>query len=190
MRLFSLLLLFFSLSLVHGQILTPATWTTSTSTTSVKAGEEMEIVFSVRIEPSWYLYSTEFPCEDGPLKTAFTFEPHPSYELAGNVVAVNPVDKHDKIFDCDVRIFKGKAEFRQKIRVKKSPLVLKGIYEYQVCTETTGQCVPGDGEFEVKNIQVTGTATAVKSEQPVDSPATEQQETARGYSPSKRASEN
>ena len=161
MRLISILLLILSFYAGHGQILTPASWSTSPSTTSIRAGEEMEVIFLVRIEPSWYLYSTEFPCEDGPLRTSFSFQPHPSYQLVGNVVAVNPVDKHDKIFDCDVRIFKGKAEFRQKIRVLSSPLVLKGIYEYQVCTETTGQCVPGDGEFELKSIQVTG---SVKSD--------------------------
>ncbi|MFM7329840.1 MAG: cytochrome c biogenesis protein CcdA, partial [Bacteroidota bacterium] len=144
-------------------------WSTGASVRDLKAGETTELVFSVRIDPAWYLYSTKFNCDDGPIKTTFTFQPHPSYELVGKVVAVNPVDKHDDIFGCDVRIFKKSAEFRQKVRVLKSPLVLKGMYEYQVCTEATGQCVPGDGEFDFSFIKVSGSVASAPTvnDQPV-----------------------
>ena len=153
----SLFLAFWLISaLCNAQILTPATWSSSSSNREVKTGESVELIFSVKIDPAWYLYSTEFNCEDGPLKTAFTFKPHPSYQLEGNVVPINPVDKHDNIFDCDVKVFKKTAEFRQKIKVLSGPLVVKGTYEYQVCTDATGQCVPGDGEFIFDFIKVSG----------------------------------
>jgi len=170
-RIFALLL-FICASSAIGQILTPASWSVSAAYRDLKAGETTDLIFSVRIDPAWYLYSTEFNCDDGPIKTSFTFEPHPSYELIGKVIAVNPVDKHDEIFGCDVRIFKKSAEFRQKIKVLRSPLVLKGMYEYQVCTEATGQCVPGDGEFDINFIKVSGSIAApAKTETPV--PVTE-----------------
>ncbi|MFM8347460.1 MAG: cytochrome c biogenesis protein CcdA [Bacteroidota bacterium] len=167
-RLPLLILLFCGFSAIS-QILAPASWSTGASVRDLKAGETTELVFSVRIDPAWYLYSTEFNCDDGPIKTTFTFQPHPSYELVGKVVAVNPVDKHDDIFGCDVRIFKKSAEFRQKVRVLKSPLVLKGMYEYQVCTEATGQCVPGDGEFDFSFIKVSGSVASAPTvnDQPV-----------------------
>ncbi|MFM9076247.1 MAG: protein-disulfide reductase DsbD domain-containing protein [Bacteroidota bacterium] len=167
-RLPLLIFLFCGFSAIS-QILAPASWSTGASVRDLKAGETTELVFSVRIDPAWYLYSTEFNCDDGPIKTTFTFQPHPSYELVGKVVAVNPVDKHDDIFGCDVRIFKKSAEFRQKVRVLKSPLVLKGMYEYQVCTEATGQCVPGDGEFDFSFIKVSGSVASAQTanEQPV-----------------------
>ena len=57
------------------QILEPAHWSTSTSVSEAKIGDEIDLVFSVNIDDNWYLYSTEFPCEDGPLKTDFTFKP-------------------------------------------------------------------------------------------------------------------
>ena len=156
------------------QILAPASWSTGASVRELKAGETTELVFSVRIDPAWYLYSTEFNCDDGPIKTSFTFQPHPSYELVGKVIALKPLDKHDDIFGCDVKIFKKTAEFRQKIRVLNSPLVLKGIYEYQVCTEATGQCVPGDGEFDFGFIKVSGTTNMVNAQQEKEEPATNQ----------------
>ena len=150
-----ILLLAFVASSASGQVLRPAKWTTEASSYDVKAGDEITLIFKAAIDQNWYLYSSEFPCED-PTKATFTFKPDKSYQTVGGIVAVNPLDKHDKIFDCDVKIFKGTGEFRQKIKVLSSPLKIAGSYEYQVCTDLTGQCVPGDGEFLFDNIKVTG----------------------------------
>ena len=155
----------------NGQILSPSTWSTQASATEVKAGETVELIFRVRIDAAWYLYSTEFPCEDGPLRTSFQFIPHPSYRLEGPMQPIGAVDKHDAIFDCDVKIFKKTAEFRQRITVLSGPLVVKGTYEFQVCTEATGQCVPGDGEFDFANIRVTGKSATPAVTEEVREPA-------------------
>ncbi len=151
---------------LYAQVLRPAKWTTQTSATAVNAGDEVTLIFRATIENNWYLYSSEFACEDGPIKASFTFQPDKSYGLIGGIVAINPIDKHDKIFECDVKIFKGTAEFRQKIKVLSSPLRISGTYEYQVCTELTGQCVPGDGEFLFDKIKVTGSKLPVTDSKP------------------------
>ncbi|HLZ17238.1 MAG TPA: cytochrome c biogenesis protein CcdA [Cyclobacteriaceae bacterium] len=144
----------FSVS-VNAQVLKPARWTTAASSNLAKTGDEITLSFHAAIDNNWYLYSSEFPCED-PMKATFTFIPDKSYELMGGIVAIDPQDKHDKIFECDVKIFKGTGEFRQKIKVLSAPLRIAGNYEYQVCTELTGQCVPGEGEFSFDKIVVTG----------------------------------
>lgn len=144
---------------VYSQILQPAKWTTAASASEVKAGQEIELIFTARIDKDWYLYSSEFDCEDGPIKTTFTFTPDPGYQLVGNIRAINPQDKHDKIFECDVKIFKGTGEFRQKVKILKSNVVIAGSYEYQVCTEIDGRCVPGEGDFTFKDFKVTGAAS-------------------------------
>ncbi len=151
-------------SQLSAQILKPAKWTTSVSTESVKAGETIELIFKATIDNNWYLYSSEFACED-PIKTSLTFNPDKSFEPIGNLIAINPIDKHDKIFECDVKIFKGTAEFRQKVKILSAPVKISGGYDYQVCTELTGQCVPGEGEFLFDNIKVEGTVKSVKKEQ-------------------------
>jgi thiol:disulfide interchange protein len=138
------------------QVLNPAKWSTSTTTENAKTGDELDLIFKATIDNSWYLYSSEFDCEDGPIKTTFTFKPDASYKLIGKLEAINPIDKHDKIFECDVKIFKGAAEFRQRIKVLAANLKVEGEYEYQVCTEITGQCVPGNGEFVFDKIKVEG----------------------------------
>jgi thiol:disulfide interchange protein len=170
-RLFLLCFLVFAESMyTHAQILTPAKWTHDVSAREVKAGDEVTLIFKATIEPNWYLYSTEFPCEDGPIKMTFSFQSDKSYERIGEIEAVNPTDKHDKIFECDVKIFKSKAEFRQKIKVLSAPLKIFGSYEYQVCTELTGQCVPGEGEFSFDNIKVVGAAASSKVRVPSSDP--------------------
>ena len=141
---------------VSAQVLNPAKWSTSTTTENAKTGDELDLIFRATIDNSWYLYSSEFDCEDGPIKTTFTFKPDASYKLIGKLEAINPIDKHDKIFECDVKIFKGAAEFRQRIKVLATNLKVEGEYEYQVCTEITGQCVPGNGEFVFDKIKVEG----------------------------------
>lgn len=144
-------LLFFIAFLItaslSAQILNPAKWSYTPSVEQANVGDEVDLIFKATIDADWYLYSSEFPCEDGPIKTSFNLVPHSSYQLIGKIVPINPVDKYDDIFECDVKVFKKTAEFRQKIKILATPLVLTGESDYQVCTEKTGQCVPGGEDF-------------------------------------------
>ncbi|MBI3219382.1 MAG: thioredoxin family protein [Bacteroidetes bacterium] len=149
------------------QVLKPAKWSYS-APKSVQVGQEIELIFKATIDKNWYLYSSEFVC-DGPTQTSFTFTPHPSYELVGKLIPIKPLDKHDDIFECDLKIFKGTGEFRQKVKVLSAPLKIEGTYEYQVCTDLTGQCVPGDGEFSFTKIKVIGKSTLVPESKPDES---------------------
>jgi thiol:disulfide interchange protein len=132
-----------------GQVLTPARWTYSLTNPAPSVGDEIDLIFKVAIEKNWYLYSNEFPCEDGPIKTAVLFRNHPGYQLVGSLQAVNPIAKRDAIFECDVKIFKGTGEFRQKIKILKKDFLISGDYEYQVCSDTDGKCIPFSDEFSI-----------------------------------------
>ena len=87
---------------------------------------------------------------------AVTLEKHPSFALVGNLIAVNDQAKHDKIFNCDVRIFVNTGEFRQKIKILSPDLKLVGSYEGQVCSEVEGKCVLFSGDLLFEKINVTG----------------------------------
>jgi len=168
---FLLLLLLVQTAMVSfAQVLEPAQWTIAPSVSSAKAGDIIEIRFAASIDKNWYLYSNEFPCEDGPMKTTITFTPQKGYELIGGVVAVNPIAKHDDIFECDVKIFKGKGEFIQKVKVLGSPARIAGTFEYQVCSDLDGKCIPFDDTFSV-SVQVTG-GTQVADNAPQQNPFT------------------
>lgn len=115
----------------------------------------IELRFSATIDKNWYIYANDFVCDDGPTQTAATFTPHGSYELVGGLVAINPLKKHDDTFECDIKIFKGKGEFIQRVKVLGSPLKIEGNYEYQTCSDLDGKCIPFDADFSI-TIDVTG----------------------------------
>ncbi|MCA4897430.1 MAG: cytochrome c biogenesis protein CcdA [Bacteroidota bacterium] len=178
MRFIAIGLMLFACSLSTAQVLTPAQWSYSTTTQSVKIGDEVDLVFKASIDHNWYLYSTEFDCEDGPIKLTFSFAPDPSYELVGKVQPMNPIDKHDNAFECDVKIFKKTAEFRQRVKIRSEMINIAGDFEYQVCTEITGQCVPGSGQFLFDNSKLQVRGIGKNSKETNSKPAIESPNTA------------
>ena len=146
-------------SLASAQILQPARLIAETPTKNLKVGDEVELVFKASVDKDWYIYSVGFDEDCGPIPMAVTLEKHPSFALVGNLIAINDQAKHDKIFDCDVRIFINAGEFRQKIKVLSPDLTLVGSYEGQVCSEVEGKCVLFSGDLSFNKINVTGKAS-------------------------------
>jgi thiol:disulfide interchange protein DsbD len=147
--------LIFSLA-AQAQILQPAKLTSGTLQNTAKVGDVIDLVFKAQIDENWYIYSLGFDEDCGPIPISITLDKHPSFELVGGVKAINDESKHDKIFDCDVRIFKVRGELRQKIKILSKDLVLKGVYEGQVCSEVDGKCVLFDGDLAFGKIEITG----------------------------------
>ncbi len=129
------------------QILQPSTWTYHATQATTAPGDTVDLVFEVTIDTDWYLYSSDFDPELGPMVTEFTFVPSDRYELIGGVQPVGAKRKYDDLWEGEYTYFIGEAEFRQTIRVLDEPVTIQGSYAYQVCTDVDGQCIPGEGEF-------------------------------------------
>jgi len=136
------------------QILNPATWSVSPSAREVKIGQTLDIVFNITIDNNWYLYSSDFDPELGPMVTEFVFEPNDTYELVGDVKPINPKKKYDELWEGEYTYFVGKGQFRQTIRVLKENFKVEGSYSYQVCSDIDGKCIPFDDEFKIDQIKV------------------------------------
>ena len=93
--------------LFKAQVIQPAKLIAVTPSGTFRVGEELELVFKATVDKNWYIYSVGFDSECGPIPMSVTLEKQPSFELVGNLRAVGDEPKHDKIFDCDVRIFVG-----------------------------------------------------------------------------------
>jgi len=166
------LLIFISIA-ATSQVLTPSEWSHSVSKESVEIGDEVELTFTAKIDKDWYLYSSDFDPDCGPMVTTFTFEPHDSYELIGELRAIDPTEKYDEIFECDVRIFKGTGVFKQTVKILSADPLIQGNYQFQVCSDITGQCIPFDYDFSFDQISVKASQTEVKKEvQPQESKET------------------
>jgi thiol:disulfide interchange protein len=141
---------------VSAQIIKPATMVARPLSGPVKAGDVVELVFEAKIDKNWYMYTTGFDPECGPLPTEITLEQN-GFELVGKLVAKKDKGKHDEIFDCDVRYFENTGEFSQKIRILDvSSLEIKGAYEGQACSNITFQCVQVGGDLFFPAVEVTG----------------------------------
>ncbi len=94
------------------QVLHPATWTYKMSLDTPKVGDEIDLIFEAYIDADWYLYSTDFDPELGPLITEFKFTPHESYELIGEIQAINPQRKYDSLWEGEITFFKKKGWYQ------------------------------------------------------------------------------
>ena len=141
-------LLFLSI-LSNAQVLQPASWSYNLSDANPPVGEEVEIIFDVKLEPTWHLYTIDLDPDIGPLPTLIEFTPDASYELVGEIEQIGVHTEYDNTWEAEVSYFSEKAQFVQKIKVLSEDLKISGIYEYLVCTTVDGMCIPGDGEFSL-----------------------------------------
>ncbi len=62
---------------------------------------------------------------------------------------INATKHYDKVWEGEVSYFVNTAEMRQQIKVKSLPLKVKGTFDFQSCSNESGQCVMGDDEFDL-----------------------------------------
>ncbi|HOX81451.1 MAG TPA: cytochrome c biogenesis protein CcdA [Chryseolinea sp.] len=145
-------------TVVSAQIIQPAKLAAKNSTQTLKVGDEIELSIMATIDKDWHLYSivdgSRFSDDCGPIPLTISFLKHKSYQLVGGVKAVNPIAKHEKIFDCDVLIFENTGEFRQKIKVLSTDLTILGTYAGQACSDVDGRCVQIDGDIIFNTLKV------------------------------------
>lgn len=151
-----LLLTFLCSISVLGQKIPAANWNHSVSSSTLKVGDEIEVVFKTDIPDGYHIYSNDYG-DCPPVKAKFNWDKDASYQLVG---VAKPIGSHhytDEIFECEVADFEKKAEFRQKIKVLSPNPKISGILEYQMCTDD-GMCVLFEYEYDVKNLKVSGAA--------------------------------
>ncbi|MBS9525514.1 thioredoxin family protein [Litoribacter alkaliphilus] len=130
------------------QMISPPTWTVELEQANPAAGEETRIIFKADIPENWYIYSNEF--EDfGPIQIELDLEGSSGIERIGELKAVDPKTKYDDVWEGEVNYFDTKGEFFQTIRITDENASIKGLLEYQMCSEVTGQCILFDEEFEI-----------------------------------------
>jgi thiol:disulfide interchange protein len=140
-----------------------AHWTYTFSKPEVKKGETVDLVFTAVIDKDWYMYSSDFDPDLGPMLTTFTYEKNSTFEVIGKLKPQNPKTKFEEVWGGNVKYFEGKAVFKQTIKVLADNPVIKGASEYQTCSHVTGLCIPGNEDFEFKGLKV---AAAGSAEQP------------------------
>lgn len=129
-------------------------WTYTFSKPEVKKGETVDLVYTVKIDKDWYLYSSDFDPDLGPMLTSFAYDKNDSYELVGKLRPQHPKKKYEEIWGGDVTYFTEKAVFLQTVKILNDNPVIKGTSEFQTCSTVSGLCIPGNYDFEFQGIKV------------------------------------
>ena len=163
---FSFLLLcsFLIVSSAFSQIQKPATWTYTFSKNEVKKGETVELIYTAVLQNDWYIYSSDFDPDLGPMLTSFKMEPDKSYQLVGKLKPQNPKQKFEEVWGGNIRYFDNKAVFKQTVKILSDNPIIKGSSEFQTCRHTNGVCVPGSEDFEFKGLKVVAATVGVEAD--------------------------
>jgi len=143
------------------QILKPASWSYAPTKSTAKVGDIVDLKFTASIKSGYHIYSSQVnPKIDGPLPTVITFGKNDTYELVGAVKPVSKVEtKFEEVFEGDVYLMHGPAQFVQRVKILKEKPLIAGNIDYQVCTDSDGQCIPGNDDFTISGLTVSGVAS-------------------------------
>lgn len=145
------------------QILKPVTWTYKPVKSSATVGEVVELRFTANIKSGYHIYSSDVnPKIDGPLPTVIKLTPNKTFELVGKVNPISKVEtKFEDVFGGDTYLMHGPAQFSQRVKILSDKPVIEGNVDYQVCTDSDGQCIPGNEDFVVNGLIISATTTSV-----------------------------
>jgi thiol:disulfide interchange protein DsbD len=143
---------------VFSQIHRPIKWEAAVMEYS---SEEVMIEIRSLIDPGWHIYSQEQNIENGPIGTAFTFNPSGNYMISGKTRESKPISKTEQAFNnMEVLYFEGESVFTQKIiRQTSEAFDVSLDVTYMACSEE--MCLPPETTELIVNVaQAKGTITA------------------------------
>ena len=134
------------------QKITPAKWSWTLEPANPKVGQTAEIIFKVKIDKGWYLYSSDFDKELGPVVTTIKIKENLGVSVDGPLRAINPHSKFDKeIWNGTYTYFTEEGEFRQTVKITSDSWKIDGSYDAQTCSNESGLCVPIKGPFLISS---------------------------------------
>ncbi len=174
MRLFVFLLFTSFVSLgqsVPGGLLKPTTWSVSVKPSTAKVGDEVDIIFSAKIDPGWKIYAAESDPDAGPMVLEFKFSGLKDLQLNGKPKPVKPAKRfYEEIWEADVLVYYTEATYIQKARVTGADPAAKVSLNYQTCQDD-GVCIPGNDDFDVLIKAVPGAETKEEAVKKPEGPA-------------------
>ncbi|RXG11391.1 thiol:disulfide interchange protein DsbD [Leeuwenhoekiella aestuarii] len=121
----------------QAQVVNHVKWETSVEKISET---DYELITKATIDEGWYLYAQNV-LEGGPTPTTFIYDDsNGKFVIVGNTIEEKGRVVNDPVFDMDIPVFKGQAEFRQTITIKESIDRIDAFLEFAV--SDTDQYLP------------------------------------------------
>ncbi|WP_291791861.1 protein-disulfide reductase DsbD family protein [Maribacter sp.] len=124
-------------------------WKAETQESTIAKGDTITVLFTAIIPQDWYMYSSDFDPNLGPLVTEFKFNDTKQFKLLGNLEPIGQKKKYDELFEGDYTYFTKEAKFKQRFIVNSENPDIKAIVSYQICSDVNGQCIPFESDISV-----------------------------------------
>ena len=135
------------------QIQKRANWSYDFPKKEIKVGDIVNITFKATLDDNWYIYASQLDVE-GPLPTTIAIKPSDTFKLVGKVKSVGFKPHYEEIWGGNVSIAEKSATYIQKVKILKMNPIFEGSINFQTCTVSNGQCVPGDEDFKISGLNV------------------------------------
>jgi len=118
----------------QNDLLNPVSWTAEMN----EEGTAIEL--TAEMEPSWVVYS-QHTSPEGPIPLSIKFTDLNGAVLDGDVEELSElIEAYSKMFEVDVKKFKGIAKFRQKLSAPVPGQTIKGTVTFMTCNDK--MCLP------------------------------------------------
>ncbi len=171
MRHLKLLLVFmlaFLSQIGHSQVVEAPKWKAEVLESHFSQGDTITVLYTAEIPEDWYMYSSDFDPDVGPMVTEFSFKNEGVQEF-GDVEPIGQKEKYDEIFEGDYTYFIKEAKFKQRFIANSEVPSIQTTVSYQICSDVNGQCIPFASEISVfekvseKSVTETSAPVALKA---------------------------
>ncbi|WP_228249926.1 protein-disulfide reductase DsbD family protein [Zunongwangia profunda] len=147
------LVLVFIIALVsqiaQSQMMEAPEWEAEVQERSIAPGDTITVLFTAEIPQDWYMYSSDFYPNLGPIVTEFNFNDSEQFELLGGLEPIGQKKKYDELFEGEYTYFTKEAKFKQRFIVNSERPNIKAMASYQICSDVNGQCIPFKSDITV-----------------------------------------
>jgi len=125
-------------ALMDAQVKQPVKWVFSSKKIDAVT---YELHLEASLDGGWHIYSNTTPI-GGPLPAKIKLAPNPLVSAEGPVKELGKLEqKHEEVFDVDVRQYSGKVTFVQVVKLKgKVKTTVNGTIAFMTCNDK--ECLP------------------------------------------------
>lgn len=152
MRHLKLILLFILALLSHigqSQVMEAPKWKVEVQESTIAKGDTITVLFTAIIPQDWYMYSSDFDPDVGPIVTEFKFNESEQFKKLGNLEPIGQKKKYDELFEGEYTYFTKEAKFKQRFIVNLENPEINAMASYQMCSDVNGQCIPFESDISV-----------------------------------------
>ncbi len=152
MRYLKLILVFILALLSHigqSQVMEAPEWKVEVQESTIAKGDTITVLFTAIIPQDWYMYSSDFDPDVGPIVTEFKFNESEQFRKLGNLEPIGQKKKYDELFEGEYTYFTKEAKFKQRFIVNLENPEINAMASYQMCSDVNGQCIPFESDISV-----------------------------------------